>query len=78
MDAVFLDVLKHAPAQAPDLFITLAQALRGDELARFMSGIAGPAIIGKIIYAMPKWLFLRSAFRVCLDALIVRLKGAVS
>ena len=78
MDAVFLDVLKHAPAQAPDLFITLAQALRGDELARFMSGIAGPAIIGKIIYAMPKWLFLRSAFRVCLYALIVRLKGAVS
>lgn len=78
MDAIFLNVLKHAPSLAPDLFMTIAQALRGDELARFMSGMAGPAIIGKIIYAMPKRLFLRAALRVCLHALVARFKGPVS
>ncbi len=68
MDAIFLDVLARAPMRAPDLFMKLAGTLRGEELARFMSGIAGPAIIFKIICAMPTGLFLHSAIRCCIKA----------
>ena len=81
MDAVFLDVLASAPKRAPSLFMKLARALRGDELARFMSGTAGSAIIIKIIFAMPKGLFLYSAVRCCANAikscLAMPLKGQI-
>jgi lycopene beta-cyclase len=60
MDKVFLTVLRHRPDLAPTLFSHVASALRGDEMALFMSGLANHSIRLKIIMAMPKWPFLRA------------------
>ena len=61
MDKVFLHVLKTRPDRAISLFAAMAQALRGDEFARFMSGTPSWAILAKIILAMPKAPFLAAA-----------------
>ena len=64
MDKVFLDVLETTPQNSPDLFIKMAAALDGDEFATFMSGIAKPKTYLKVILAMPKWIFIKSALSV--------------
>ena len=64
MDRVFLDVLRRNPTQSARLFTMLARALNGDEFATFMSGNASVKTWLKIIFAMPKTLFLFSALRV--------------
>ena len=63
MDAVLLTVLRHWPAQAPDLFLRMGKALSGDEFARFLSGEADWALRLKVIMAMPKRPFLRGTLR---------------
>ena len=61
MDKVFLHVLKTHPDKAISLFASMAQALRGDEFARFMSGNPSWRILAKVIMAMPKAPFLIAA-----------------
>lgn len=61
MDKVFLRVLSTKPEHSVRLFMRLAMALSGTEFAAFMSGTASWPIIGKVILAMPKRLFLAAA-----------------
>ena len=58
LDRVFLAVLKSHPEAAPDIFLRMAKALSGDELAKFMSGLADLSIYAKLILAMPKQMFM--------------------
>lgn len=62
MDAIFLAVIKKHPEYAPRLFVAIAKALTGDEMALFMSGLASHRLRLKIIMAMPKWPFIRAMF----------------
>lgn len=63
MDDIFLSVLRHQPALAPKIFLAMANALSGDEMARFLSGMADARLRAKIIMAMPKLPFLRALLR---------------
>lgn len=63
LDSIFLSVLRHHPEMAPEIFLSMAQALDGDEMAMFMSGFARPSTYVKLIMAMPKLVFIRAAFR---------------
>lgn len=58
MDRVFLKVLKARPRLAPRLFLRMARALSGDDMARFLSGEADWGLRFKVIWAMPKLPFL--------------------
>ena len=58
MDRIFLKVLRRFPGRAPGLFVAMARALSGDEMARFLSGEASLRLRLKVIMAMPKWPFL--------------------
>lgn len=60
MDTVFLRVLANYPERAPEMFLAMAQRLSGDEFARFMNGHAPISLLLKVIFAMPKWPFIRS------------------
>jgi len=60
MDQMFVKVLKEWPAVTPHIFIQLADALSGDEFALFMSGEACWRLRLKVIFSMPKWIFIRS------------------
>jgi lycopene beta-cyclase len=62
LDRIFLRVLHDHPELAPSLFLSMAKALDGDEMAIFMSGFARPATYAKLIWAMPKLVFIRAAF----------------
>lgn len=64
MDKVFLEVLKSNPKIAPSLFFNLAKALNGDSFARFLSGEGKIWDYILVISSMPKWLFLKYAFKV--------------
>ncbi len=64
LDKIFVDVLKHHPDKAPELFLKLVSTLNGDQMARFMSGASSFIIYIKIIYSMPKYIFLYSFFRI--------------
>lgn len=63
MDGLFLTVLRAAPETAPRLFLAMAKALSGDEMARFLSGEADHRLRFKVIMAMPKWPFLKALMR---------------
>ena len=63
MDQIFVKVLKEWPAVTPHIFIQLADALSGDEFALFMSGEACWRLRLKVIFSMPKWIFIRSFIR---------------
>ncbi len=71
MDKVFLEVLNSNPKMAPSLFFNLAKALNGDSFARFLSGEARVWDYILVISSMPKWLFLKHAFKV----MITKRKG---
>lgn len=58
LDRVFLSVLKAHPEAAPEIFLSMAKVLTGDELAKFMSGLAHLPIYVKLISAMPKKMFI--------------------
>ena len=61
MDKVFLSVLETQAKANTTLFVKMAAALTGDEFASFMSGTARPKTYLKVILAMPKWVFIKSA-----------------
>ncbi len=63
MDTLFLRALKHAPDQAPDWFLRLAEHVSPDSFARFMmdQGTLGDQL--NVIRALPSIPFVRSALR---------------
>ena len=63
MDGIFLRVIRHHPALAPQIFTAMADRLTGDEFALFLSGEAGPRLWTKLVLAMPKWPFLCALFQ---------------
>ncbi len=62
MDAVFLRVLKQYPALAPKIFFDLFANVPPDALARFLSGVATPLDVVRVVSACPKIPFLKAAF----------------
>ena len=60
MDSVFLTVLKHWPEHGPNMFLRMGKALTGDQFVKFLSGDAGLWIRLKVIFAMPKWPFIKA------------------
>ena len=60
MDGVFLRALTRYPTRAPQIFLAMARHLSGDEFARFMNGHAPIGLLLKVIFAVPKWPFIRS------------------
>jgi len=75
MDAVMLSVLRNEPERAPTVFLRMGQALTGDEFARFLNGEATWQLRLKIIFAMPKWPFIKAALRLWLATGKVTFKG---
>ena len=63
MDSIFLRVIRHHPALAPQIFTAMADRLTGDEFALFLSGEAGPRLWAKLVLAMPKWPFISALFQ---------------
>lgn len=59
MDRIFLNTLKHYPKYGPQLFLTLAHALTGDEFSQFMMDQVTPSIWYKIIRALPTKIMLK-------------------
>ena len=64
MDRIFLMVLDLYPEKAPKIFLKLAQAVNGDEMAMFMSGEFKASIWFKIIISMPKISFIKAFYKV--------------
>ena len=62
MDAVFLRVLKEYPSLAPKIFFDLFAKVPPDALARFLSGVATPLDVVRVVSACPKIPFLKAAF----------------
>ena len=63
MDSIFLRVIRHHSALAPQIFTAMADRLTGDEFALFLSGEAGPRLWTKLVLAMPKWPFICALFQ---------------
>ena len=63
MDRVFNGVLLAKPDLAVDIFMRTGRALNGDQFARFMLGTAGIIEWAKVIFAMPKRVFIRQLWR---------------
>ena len=63
MDSILLTVLKQWPDQGPKMFIRMAKALTGDQFVNFLSGDAGVWTRLKVIFAMPKWPFIKAVTR---------------
>ena len=64
MDKVFIDVLDRNPEKGPDIFLQLTSKLSGNEMANFMSGNFKLIIWLKIIFKLPKIIFLKSLYRI--------------
>lgn len=62
MDAVFLRVLREYPSLAPKIFFDLFAKVSPDALARFLSGVATPLDVARVVSACPKIPFLKAAF----------------
>ena len=60
MDKVFIKALEINPKIFPDLFYKMTKRLSGDEMALFMNGKPQAKTWLKIIYSLPKVLFLFS------------------
>ena len=63
MDSKFLRVLRNEPSSMREIFHEMARGMTGDEFARFLSDRFNLRIAAKVIYKMPKRLFLRNLFR---------------
>ncbi len=63
MDKVFNRALMAEPTLRVRLFMATAKALNGEQFARFMLGSASVKEWLKVIWAMPKWLFVSSAVK---------------
>ena len=64
MDKVFIDVLDRNPEKGPDIFLQLTSQLSGNEMANFMSGNFKLIIWLKIIFKLPKIIFIKSLYRI--------------
>ena len=60
MDRVFLRVLKVNKSLAPEIFYKFSLPLSGDEMARFMIGEATIKLWFRIVYSLPKIIFIKS------------------
>ena len=76
MDDVFVNVMKDWPDAAPNIFIRMARGLDGDEFALFLSGEATWPLRLKVIFIMPKWIFIRSFTRRIFGRYTARLKSS--
>ena len=76
MDDVFVNVMKDWPDAAPNIFIRMARGLNGDEFALFLSGEATWPLRLKVIFMMPKWIFIRSFTRRIVGRYTARLKSS--
>ena len=63
MDGVLLTVLENYPEKGPKLFLQMAKSLSGDQFAKFMSGEISWSLRLKVIFAMPKLLFIKGVTR---------------
>ena len=63
MDAKFLKVLRNEPSSMKKIFHEMAIGMTGDEFAGFLSDRFNLKIAAKVIYKVPKLLFLRNLFR---------------
>ncbi len=61
MDRVFLDVLSRDWLQAPDYFMRIFSAVHADDAVAFLTGKAALAQKLRVVQALPKLPFLRSA-----------------
>jgi lycopene beta-cyclase len=61
MDKVFNRALKTQPDHGVELFMATAKTLNGEQFSRFMLGNAGLIEWAKVVLAMPKWPFIKSA-----------------
>ncbi len=75
MDEVFVTVMRDWPAAAPDIFMRMARSLNGDEFALFVSGETTWTLRLKVIFAMPKWIFIKSLVRNFFGKSISRFKS---
>lgn len=64
MDRIFIKVLRKHPSIASSIFTRMAETLTGDEFAMFLSGEANFKIWIKVIYSMPKVLFIKATFEI--------------
>ena len=60
MDKIFIKALEKNPKSFPDLFYKMNSKLSGDEMALFMNGNQSYKTWLKIIYSLPKLLFLHA------------------
>ena len=63
MDKIFIEALEKNPKIFPDLFYKMNSRLSGDEMALFMNGNQSLKTWLKIIYSLPKLLFLRAIWQ---------------
>jgi lycopene beta-cyclase len=63
MDRVFNRALKTQPDHGVELFMATAKTLNGEQFARFMLGNSGLIEWAKVVLAMPKWPFIKSALK---------------
>ena len=63
MDKIFIKALEKNPKNFPDLFYKMNSRLSGDEMALFMNGNQSLKTWLKIIYSLPKPLFLRAIWQ---------------
>jgi len=61
LDKVFNRALSAQADHGVSLFMATANALSADQFSRFMLGRAGLVEWARVILAMPKWLFIKSA-----------------
>ena len=60
MDKIFIKALEKNPKIFPDLFYKMNSKLSGDEMALFMNGNQSFKTWLKIIFSLPKLLFLHA------------------
>jgi lycopene beta-cyclase len=63
LDKVFNRALSEQTDQGVSLFMATANALNADQFSRFMLGRAGLVEWARVILAMPKWPFIKSALK---------------
>ena len=60
MDSILLTVLKHWPEHGPNIFLRMGKALSGEQFVNFLSGDASWWLRLRVIFAMPKWPFIKA------------------
>ena len=63
MDKVFNRALNTQSDHGVGLFMATAKTLNADQFARFMLANAGVGEWLKVVLAMPKWVFIKSALK---------------